>query len=56
MISWMAALDGRQKMMSASMGQEMRNGIDGCEKKPYLSMFKSDISKVINKISFSTCQ
>jgi hypothetical protein len=32
MISWMAALDGRQKMMSASMGQEMRNGIDGSEK------------------------
>jgi hypothetical protein len=28
---------------------------DGCEKQPSLSMFKSDISHVINKIYFSTC-
>jgi hypothetical protein len=29
---------------------------DGCEKQPSLSMFKSDISQVIDEIYLSTCQ
>jgi hypothetical protein len=42
----------KPKMQLSKEGQEV---VDGCVKQPYLSMFKTDINQVIDKISLSTC-